>query len=97
MSDERLEKLLEYVSSEGRVCPNPQEWQALWKMLPGKKRVGQNWEPPPPLILAAWYLPALPKIIRLKEHIEYAYEHGILKQVDKFLRGLKPDQWFCID
>lgn len=96
MSTEYLDGLLAYASADGRVCPNPQEWQALWDMLPDKKRVGQSWEPPPPLILTAWSLPALPKIIRLKEHIHYAYEHGVLDQVDEYLRGLKSEQWFYV-
>ena len=91
-----LDNLLEYVSSDGRVCPNPQEWNKLWEMLPDKKRVGSSWDPPPPLILAAWSLPALPKIAQLREHIQYAYAHGVLEQVDEYLRGLKPEQWFCL-
>lgn len=100
MSKECLDNLLEFVSSNGRVCPNPQEWQTLWKMLPDKRRVGSSWDPPLPLILAAWSEPALLKIIRLKEHIEYAYDHGVFEQVDEYLRGLRPEQWFrvkCVD
>ena len=97
MDDITLDELIIYVQSEGRICPNPQEWQTLWEVLPNKKRVGHSWCPPLPLILNAWYLPALPKIIRLKEYIEYAYEHGALEQVDEYLRGLRSDQWFCIE
>ena len=69
MYEEKLTGLLEYVRADGRVCPNPQEWQALWEMLPDKKRVGAGWAPPLPLILAAWSGPALTKILRLEEHI----------------------------
>ncbi|MBN2387687.1 MAG: hypothetical protein JXB85_11770 [Anaerolineales bacterium] len=94
MSD-KLSDLLEFVKSENRICPNPQEWQVLWEMLPDKKQVGLGWEPPTPLILAAWWeAPALSKIVRLAEHIQYAAEHGALDGVDTYLRGLKPEQWF---
>ena len=93
---ECLDNLLTFVSSGGRVCPNPQEWNTLWEMLPDKKRVGSSWDPSPPLILADWSLPAIPKIARLREHIQYAYDYGVLEQVDSYLRGLKPEQWFCL-
>jgi hypothetical protein len=35
----------------------------------------------------------LEKNIRLKQHIEYAAEKGVLNQVDKFLRSLQPEEW----
>ena len=76
MSKVKLESLLEFVNANGRICPNPREWQHLWDILPGKTRLGQSWDPPHPLILAAWKLPGLPKILRLKEHIQYAYKYG---------------------
>jgi len=95
MSNEKLDALLVYVQTDGRVCPNPQEWETLWEMLPDKKRDGNGWYPPLPLILAAWYEPHLYKIIRLREHIQYAAEHNVLDQVDEYLRSLKPEQWLC--
>lgn len=96
MSAEKLTELLEYVRADGRVCPNPQEWQALWEMLPDKKRVGASWDPPLPLILAAWYEPVSVKILRLEEHIRYAAEHQVIDQVDAYLRSLKQDQWHLL-
>ena len=93
--DEKLNALLEYVKSERRICPNPQEWNTLWKMLPGKKRVGSGWAPPLPLILGAWWLAApSERQMRLMEHIHYAAEHGALAEVDDYLRALRPEQWF---
>jgi hypothetical protein len=50
-----LKELLEYVGSNNRVCPQPQKWDELWKLLPDRKRVGGGWDPPLPLILAAWW------------------------------------------
>lgn len=97
MSVEKLEELLKYVCENGRVCPTPQEWHALWEMLPDRQRTNDGWKPPLPLILSAWWdTPALLKMIRLEEHIRYAEEHGVLDQVDAYLRSLTPDQWLFI-
>ena len=68
----------------------PQRWNELWEMLPDQKRVGNGWEPPLPLILAAWWnTPAMLKIRRLEEHIRCADAHGVLPEVDRYLRGLQ--------
>ena len=93
--DERLEALLQYVKSDGRVCPMPNNWDVLWKMLPNRRQKSSGgWEPALPLILAAWWdVSALSKMIRLAEHIQYAGDHGVLDQVDQYLRSLKPNQW----
>ena len=50
-----LNDLLEFVRTNERVCPQPQRWNELWKMLPNRKRIGNGWDPPLPLILAAWW------------------------------------------
>lgn len=94
MPEDKLTSLLEYVRSEGRVCPNPQEWNQLWEMLPNKQRGESVWNPPLPLILAAWQVPAYLKILRLEEHIRYAMEHDTLDRIDEYLRSLAPNQWF---
>ncbi len=88
-----LDELLAYVRENGRVCPLPNHWDGLWQMLPNRKRAGDRCEPPPPLILAAWYSPALLKAMRLEEHIRYAAAHGALAAVDRYLRSLTEEQW----
>jgi hypothetical protein len=96
LTEDKLKDLLEYVKTDGRICPNPPEWNTLWKMLPDRKRVGLGWEPPVPLILSAWWNSShLEKILRLDQHIHYAADHGMLNEIDIYLRGLKPDQWIC--
>lgn len=64
-------------------------------MLPGRRRIASGgWEPPPPLILAAWSdTPALAKMLRLEEHIRYANDQGVLPEVDRYLRGLAEEDW----
>lgn len=89
-----LESLLKYVRENGRVCPMPRRWNELWKMLPDRRRVGDGWEPPLPLILGAWWdAPAHLKILRLEEHIRYANAHGVFPIVDRYLRQLSDDDW----
>lgn len=89
------DKLLKYIGSGGRVCPMPTYWNELWQMLPSRRRTDRgSWEPGLPLILAAWWgTSALMKILRLAEHIKYAEAHGILYEVDQYLRELTPEQW----
>ncbi len=82
-----VKRLLDYVTANERVCPKPGPWHRLFKMLPG--------EPPLPPILAAWH-EATPagKARALEGHLRHAAEHGCLGEVERFLRSLRPDDWF---
>ncbi len=89
-----LESLIQYVQAIRRVCPMPQRWQELWEMLPGRHRLGSGWEPQLPLVLSAWWATsASEKRDRLLEHLTYAASHGVLAEVDRFLRGLSVSEW----
>lgn len=89
-----LEEVLAEAKKHKRICPLPQKWNELYKILPDKKRKGNGWEPALPLILAAWWdTPAMLKMIRLQEHIEWASEHGALDAVRDFLMNLKEEEW----
>jgi hypothetical protein len=93
-----LADLLAFARAEGRVCPNPQLWHALWEMLPRSEGIGGGWNPPLPLILGAWWCTSVPeKQLRLREHIEYAAQHEVLGAVDSFLWGLAPEQWHRLE
>jgi hypothetical protein len=92
--DLQLADLLEYVQAEKRICPNPGRWHQLWELLPDRRQVGAGWVPRLPLILAAWdHTSGLEKLLRLREHIEYAASHGALATVDQFIRALPPEDW----
>jgi hypothetical protein len=92
--DPVLASLLEYVRAQERVCPMPLRWQELWEMLPGRPRRGPGGEPPPPLIRGEWWsTPSFAKMDRLAEHIGYAAAHGLLAEVDRFLRALPEAEW----
>ena len=89
-----LQELVSFVRENRRVCPVPRRWNELWEMLPSRRRVGDSWEPPLPLILAAWWhTPPFMKMLRLQEHIEYAKAHGVLADIDRYLRGLPEEDW----
>ncbi len=89
-----LKALLDFVRENGRVCPIPQRWNELWAMLPSRRRVENAWKPPMPLVLAVWWdTPALMKMARLEEHIRYAEAHGVLVDIDRYLRGLPEKEW----
>ena len=97
MINNTVENLIKYCQEKNRVCPMPQKWDELWKMLPNKKRIGFAWEPSLPLILAAWHdTPALFKMIRLQEHIKWAETHSFFENVSIFLRTLPENEWFHI-
>ncbi len=90
----QLEALIAYCSQKERVCPMPEKWKKLWEMLPNRSRVGSGWEPALPLILAAWYdTPSMLKMLRLREHLEWAELHGCLDAVDQFLKELTETDW----
>lgn len=96
MASEKAAALLEYARQNGRICPQPQTWDRLWKLLPNRtQKPSGGWNPPLPLILAAWWnATGLDKMLRLQEHIEWADTHGAIDVVDNYLRGLSEEDWF---
>jgi phosphoserine aminotransferase len=90
-----LDEVLQEIQNNKRVCPQPIKWKELYEMLPNKKRKDNGWDPPLPLILAAWWnTPALLKMHRLKEHIEWASREGCLEKVYNFLLSLDEKDWY---
>lgn len=91
------EEAITEATKNKRVCPQPQKWNELYNLLPNKRSKGNRWEPPPPLILAAWWdTPAMLKMLRLREHIEWASGQGVLDTVYEFLINLKEEEWHHI-
>jgi hypothetical protein len=85
---------LALASRNNRVCPLPQQWIRLYDLLPERRRIGNGWEPALPPILAAWHdTPAMLKMLRLREHIEWGARHGALAQVHAFLSVLPESEW----
>jgi hypothetical protein len=89
-----VENLIAYCRENSRICPMPQHWNAIYKLLPNRQRVGGHWEPALPLILAAWQdTPAIIKMLRLEEHIRWAAEHNALDSVAILILGLEESHW----
>jgi hypothetical protein len=86
--------LIEYCTANRCVCPEPVEWQILWGMLPNhQQKAGGCCNPPLPLILAASSCENWEKRLRLRDHIQWADDHGVIDQVNEYLRGLSEAQW----
>jgi hypothetical protein len=96
MENEQLDEVLHWARASKRVCPVPQKWNELWKLLPQRRRVGVGWEPPLPLILAAWWHTSDDeKRNQFFFHIRWAADHGALETVSAFLNSLEPEHWHC--
>ena len=89
-----LADVLALASVDGRVCPKPPAWSALYERLPDTRQDSYGAIPPRPLVLAAWAQTGdEQKRQRLIEHLEWAARHGALAAVFAFLAGLREDQW----
>jgi hypothetical protein len=91
---ETFNSLWTYCSTNKRAIPR--DWQRLYEMLADKtQKPSGGWEPPLPLILAAWHetMP-IAKQLRFKEHIQWAADHSQLDEVRAYLRALPEEQWF---
>ena len=90
-----LKDLERYCTSNGRVCPLPESWYQLWKLLPRPEKKGDGaLAPPEPLILSSWGATSdTEKRERLRDQLLWAVFSGRLGEVDAFLRNLPTDAW----
>jgi len=88
----KLEELIEFMTQDDRICPQPKQWTVLWElMLRHEKGEGK---PGPSLVLAAWHATTdLDKRVRFKEHLEWAEQLGILDEVSTYLYNLSENEW----
>lgn len=88
-------RIREIIEKNGRVCPMPKEWDQFWKMLPFKTQLDNGWEPPTPLILAAWDQTSdEQKRARFVIHINWARKGSPgLVEAARFLSNLSEEQW----
>ena len=90
-----LKETMKIATKNDRICPQPGKWNELYKRLHHEQRKNGGWEPALPIILAAWWeTPDMIKQIRMREHIEWAEDHGCLDVVFNFLNDLKESGWF---
>jgi hypothetical protein len=90
----KFQELMAEASKDRRVCPQPMVWNRPWESLPGRRRAGAAWEPPLPLILAAWWEASdSAKRDRFHLHLRWASEHGALDAVADLLSSMKTEDW----
>ncbi len=92
---ETLDTLLAYCTSNNRLVPMPPQWSKLYNMLKNtRQKPSGGWVPSLPLILGAWHhsMP-IEKLLRFKEHLEWAQEQNQLEEIGKYLRSLSDAQW----
>lgn len=94
--NDALEQLIAYCNKNRRVVPLPRIWMKLYDQLPDRQQQPSGgWEPPVPLILAAWHHTSDEnKRQRLREHLQWAALHGGLEKVERLLKGLADDDWY---
>lgn len=91
---ETFDSLWAYCTARNRVIPR--DWNEVYGMLANKKqKPSGGWEPPLPLILAAWHETSpLDKQLRFREHVEWARDQGQLDQIGNYLRSLDDAAWY---
>ena len=91
---ESLDSLIEFCKANGRVCPQPQRLNELYKLLPNTRQVGAGWVPSLPLILGGWWHSSdREKQERLEAHLRWAAEHEALEPVARLLHQLPATEW----
>ena len=91
------ELLVAYCKEQFRICPMPQFWNEMYKLIPPRINVNSTENSPLLLILAAWHeAPSILKMLRLKEQIRWAFENGNIDKISDYLRRLNDDQWLHI-
>ena len=93
VSEVTFEDAVAEATRNQRVCPMPDAWNRLFNLLPNHERRAGG--PSLPLILAAWSdTPHEAKILRVREHLEWAAKYGVLVEAFAYLRGgLREDHW----
>ena len=94
--DKTLSDLLAFCKSNKRVCPKIFYWHSVWYILP----TTEKGEKPPPIqviLVESLETSEIMKQLVLRKHIQWAYDHGVLEEVDRYLRSLSEDQWHHTD
>ena len=89
-----LTDVLTEIERNGRVCPQPQKWNELYRLVPANPSAGTQSRLALPLILAAWWHTTPDeKRQRLREHVEWAAANHSIDRIHGFLVSLTEDDW----
>jgi len=83
--------LLDYCGMEGRICPSPEAWHRMWKLLQARATDRKPLQPPAP------DEPRNSLKWALVDHLLWADQLGMFGEIDQYLRGLAPGQWAMTD
>jgi hypothetical protein len=76
------------VETRHRICPLPIKWDDFYRLIGAPKDLG-------PLILSGWaFSTHRQKRERFRAQVEHAYNIGLQQDADRFLSGLRDDEWF---
>ena len=76
------------------MCPLPDAWCALYDLLPGRRSDLYGAIPASPLVMDAWDRSTdEDKRERLREHLQWASEHGALPELHAYLAMLPESRW----
>ncbi|MEJ5991213.1 hypothetical protein WG902_14520 [Ramlibacter sp. PS3R-8] len=89
-----LESAMLVARRNNRVCPRPERWNELSKLLPPRKTLRGSQQPPVPITGPAWgATPALTKRLCFREQIEWAESQGVLENVVAFMQTMSEAEW----
>ena len=91
----RLADISTYTQANRRICPERSAWARLVRMMPNAPEEDAAWPPLPPPIDLLILLAAIDGDARrqLQRLLRHAATEGVLKHVDRFLRGLSESEW----
>jgi hypothetical protein len=77
-----------------RVCPRPERWNELSKLLPARRTMRGNQAPPAAATGVAWAMtPSLTKRLCFREQIEWAEREGALEAIMTFMQAMSEEEW----
>ena len=95
MDASELEKRIDEIATTGWICPQPMRWNEIYEKLPNRTRKGGGWNPPLPLILAAWWETSpRQKKERFLQHLAWAERERVLESTIDELSALADEDWY---
>jgi hypothetical protein len=94
--DKTLSDLLDFCESNNRVCPTSACWHTLRCILPDDA-TGEKPPPIPVILVESLKTSDIMRRLVFRKHLQWAYDHGVIEKVDRYLRSLAEDQWHHAD
>ncbi|MBK0392188.1 hypothetical protein [Ramlibacter algicola] len=94
----QVDDVMQTARLNDRVCPVPEVWGRIHRMLRGLRAAQDGDPPPPPVDVLEWARTSeFLKRLRLREQVEWARRHGALVALDAFLRRLPERDWHHVE